>query len=207
MERNIRISDYDYPLPEGRIAKFPLERREQSKLLVCRDGRIAEDRFERIGRFLPEGSMLVFNNTKVIRARLIFHKATGARIEIFCLEPHVPADYERAFAAHGRCRWQCIVGNLKKWKDGPLQIAFGLGRRTYRLEATRTGDGGGIRSSSSSGRAARVRQLLEELGRIPIPPYLCRESEELDNSRYQTVYSRFEGSVAAPTAGCISRRR
>ena len=113
--------------------------------------------------------MLVFNNTKVIRARLIFHKATGARIEIFCLEPHAPADYERAFAAHGRCRWQCIVGNLKKWKDGPLQIAFG--------------------------------QLLEELGRIPIPPYLCRESEELDNSRYQTVYSRFEGSVAAPTAG------
>ena len=143
MERNIRISDYDYPLPEGRIAKFPLERREQSKLLVCRDGRIAEDRFERIGRFLPEGSMFVFNNTKVIRARLIFHKATGARIEIFCLEPHVPADYERAFAAHGRCRWQCIVGNLKKWKDGPLQIAFGLGGRTYRLEATRTGDGGG----------------------------------------------------------------
>lgn len=117
MERNIRISDYDYPLPEGRIAKFPLERREQSKLLVCRDGRIAEDRFERIGRFLPEGSMLVFNNTKVIRARLIFHKATGARIEIFCLEPHAPADYERAFAAHGRCRWQCIVGNLKKWKE------------------------------------------------------------------------------------------
>lgn len=90
MERNIRISDYDYPLPEGRIAKFPLERREQSKLLVCRDGRIAEDHFERIGRFLPEGSMLVFNNTKVIRARLIFHKATGARIEIFCLEPHAP---------------------------------------------------------------------------------------------------------------------
>lgn len=202
MERNIRISDYDYPLPEGRIAKFPLERREQSKLLVCRDGRIAEDRFERIGRFLPEGSMLVFNNTKVIRARLIFHKATGARIEIFCLEPHAPADYERAFAAHGRCRWQCIVGNLKKWKDGPLQIAFGLGGRTYRLEATRTGDGGGHQIVEFVWDAPLAfGQLLEELGRIPIPPYLCRESEELDNSRYQTVYSRFEGSVAAPTAG------
>ncbi|WP_302394954.1 S-adenosylmethionine:tRNA ribosyltransferase-isomerase [Alistipes ihumii] len=202
MERNIRISDYDYPLPEGRIAKFPLERREQSKLLVCRDGRIAEDRFERIGRFLPEGSMLVFNNTKVIRARLIFHKATGARIEIFCLEPHVPADYERAFAAHDRCRWQCIVGNLKKWKDGPLQIAFGLGGRTYRLEATRTGDGGGHQIVEFVWDAPLAfGQLLEELGRIPIPPYLCRESEELDNSRYQTVYSRFEGSVAAPTAG------
>ena len=202
MERNIRISDYDYPLPEGRIAKFPLERREQSKLLVCRDGRIAEDRFERIGRFLPEGSMLVFNNTKVIRARLIFHKATGARIEIFCLEPHAPADYERAFAAHGRCRWQCIVGNLKKWKDGPLQIAFGLGGRTYRLEATRTGDGGGHQIVEFVWDAPLAfGQLLEELGRIPIPPYLCRESEELDNSRYQTVYSKFEGSVAAPTAG------
>lgn len=202
MERNIRISDYDYPLPEGRIAKFPLERREQSKLLVCRDGRIAEDRFERIGRFLPEGSMLVFNNTKVIRARLIFHKATGARIEIFCLEPHVPADYERAFAAHDRCRWQCIVGNLKKWKDGPLQIAFGLGGRTYRLEATRTGDGGGHQIVEFVWDAPLAfGQLLEELGRIPIPPYLCRESEELDNSRYQTVYSKFEGSVAAPTAG------
>lgn len=152
--------------------------------------------------------MLVFNNTKVIRARLIFHKATGARIEIFCLEPHVPADYERAFAAHGRCRWQCIVGNLKKWKDGPLQIAFGLGGRTYRLEATRTGDGGGHQIVEFVWDAPLAfGQLLEELGRIPIPPYLCRESEELDNSRYQTVYSRFEGSVAAPTAGCISRRR
>ena len=202
MERNIRISDYDYPLPEGRIAKFPLERREQSKLLVCRDGRIAEDRFERIGRFLPEGSMLVFNNTKVIRARLIFHKATGARIEIFCLEPHVPADYERAFAAHGRCRWQCIVGNLKKWKDGPLQIAFGLGGRTYRLEATRTGDGGGHQIVEFVWDAPLAfGQLLEELGRIPIPPYLNRESQEIDNTRYQTVYSKFEGSVAAPTAG------
>ena len=202
MERNIRISDYDYPLPEGRIAKFPLERREQSKLLVCRDGRIAEDRFERIGRFLPEGSMLVFNNTKVIRARLIFHKATGARIEIFCLEPHAPADYERAFAAHGRCRWQCIVGNLKKWKDGPLQIAFGLGGRTYRLEATRTGDGGGHQIVEFVWDAPLAfGQLLEELGRIPIPPYLNRESQEIDNTRYQTVYSKFEGSVAAPTAG------
>lgn len=146
--------------------------------------------------------MLVFNNTKVIRARLIFHKATGARIEIFCLEPHVPADYERAFAAHDRCRWQCIVGNLKKWKDGPLQIAFGLGGRTYRLEATRTGDGGGHQIVEFVWDAPLAfGQLLEELGRIPIPPYLCRESEELDNSRYQTVYSRFEGSVAAPTAG------
>ncbi len=202
MKQNICISDYDYPLPEERIAKFPLERREQSKLLLCRDGRVSEDRFFEVGKYLPEGSLLVFNNTKVIRARLVFYKETGARIEIFCLEPHDPADYERAFAAKESSEWSCIVGNLKKWKDGPLHIDFELSACSCRLSAEKV-------SAGEKEQIVRFRwdvdlsfgQLLETLGRIPIPPYLRRESEELDNSRYQTVYSKFEGSVAAPTAG------
>lgn len=202
MERNIKISDYNYPLPEERIAKFPLERRELSKLLLYDQGEISSRHFTEIGDCLPEGSMLVFNNTKVIRARLIFHKSTGARIEIFCLEPHAPADYERAFAAREHAQWQCIVGNLKKWKEEELHIDFDLDGAPCRLSARRV-------PQSGSGQIVEFRwnagltfgQLLETLGRIPIPPYLCRESEELDNTRYQTVYSRFEGSVAAPTAG------
>lgn len=153
-----------------------------------------------MGKYLPEGSLLVFNNTKVIRARLVFYKETGARIEIFCLEPHDPADYERAFAAKESSEWSCIVGNLKKWKDGPLHIDFELSACSCRLSAEKV-------SAGEKEQIVRFRwdvdlsfgQLLETLGRIPIPPYLRRESEELDNSRYQTVYSKFEGSVAAPT--------
>ena len=146
--------------------------------------------------------MLVFNNTKVIRARLIFHKPTGARIEIFCLEPYDPADYERAFAVKGSCKWSCIVGNLKKWKEDDLHIDFEVDGQPRRLTARKAeqGEREQIIEFSWDGDQS-FGQLLETLGRIPIPPYLCRESEELDNSRYQTVYSKFEGSVAAPTAG------
>ena len=202
MERNFDISEFSYPLPEERIAKFPLADRAQSKLLVYEGGRISEDRFSSVADRLPEGSMLVFNNTKVIRARLVFHKTTGARIEIFCLEPHDPADYERAFAARGVARWKCIVGNLKKWKEGELHIDFPSGDSTYRLTARREGDGGKEQIVRFEWDAPlSFGQLLETLGRIPIPPYLCRESEESDNTRYQTVYSKIEGSVAAPTAG------
>ena len=202
MNNELLISDYNYPLPEDRIAKFPLERREMSKLLVYEKGGISESRFARIGEALPAGAMLVFNNTKVIRARLVFYKPTGARIEIFCLEPHDPADYERAFAVKGSCRWSCIVGNLKKWKDDELHIDFEADGRAQRLTARKVGqtDKEQIIEFSWNGDQS-FGQLLETLGRIPIPPYLCRESEELDNSRYQTVYSKFEGSVAAPTAG------
>ena len=202
MNNELLISDYNYPLPEDRIAKFPLERREMSKLLVYEKGGISESRFARIGEALPAGAMLVFNNTKVIRARLVFYKPTGARIEIFCLEPHDPADYERAFAVKGSCRWSCIVGNLKKWKDDELHIDFEAEGRAQRLTARKAGqtDKEQIIEFSWNGDQS-FGQLLEALGRIPIPPYLCRESEELDNSRYQTVYSKFEGSVAAPTAG------
>ncbi len=202
MNDTLRISDYDYQLPEERIAKFPLERREMSKLLVYNKGKIFESRFAHIGEVLPTGSMLVFNNTKVIRARLIFHKFTGARIEIFCLEPYNPADYERAFAVKGSCYWKCMVGNLKKWKEDDLYVDFEVDGRTQRLTARKAEERDKqqiIYFSWTSGQS--FGQLLETLGRIPIPPYLCRESEEIDNSRYQTVYSKFEGSVAAPTAG------
>ena len=202
MERHIDINRFDYALPEERIAKFPLAERSASKLLIYRGGEIAERHFADIGDVLPEGELLVFNNTKVIRARIIMHKPSGARIEVFCLEPHDPADYERAFAVKGRCVWSCIVGNRKKWKEGYVEINFERDGHAEYLRAW---------IEEERGRECTVRfewsadvtfgQLLELLGRIPIPPYLNRESEEIDNTRYQTVYSKFEGSVAAPTAG------
>ena len=196
MERHIDINRFDYALPEERIAKFPLAERSASKLLIYRGGEIAERHFADIGDVLPEGELLVFNNTKVIRARIIMHKPSGARIEVFCLEPHDPADYERAFAVKGRCVWSCIVGNRKKWKEGYVEINFERDGCAEYLRAW---------IEEERGRECTVRfewsadvtfgQLLELLGRIPIPPYLNRESEEIDNTRYQTVYSKFEGSV------------
>ncbi|WP_295935710.1 S-adenosylmethionine:tRNA ribosyltransferase-isomerase [uncultured Alistipes sp.] len=202
MERHIDINLYDYDLPDVRIAKFPLAERSVSKLLVYKSGNISEMHFADIAGVLPEGQLLVFNNTKVIRARIIMHKPTGARIEVFCLEPHDPADYERAFAVTGSCEWSCIVGNLKKWKEGYVEINFEYNGRSEYLRAW---------LAENHGREHIVRfewsapltfgQLLEHLGKIPIPPYLNRESEEIDYTRYQTVYSKFEGSVAAPTAG------
>ena len=196
----IRISDYDYDLPEVRIAKFPLGERDASRLLISQAGQLSEARFRDIGDVLSAGSLLVFNDTRVIRARLIMHKPSGARVEVFCLEPHAPADYERAFAVTGACEWKCIVGNSKKWKDGALEIPFEYNGIEYKLLAFR---------ASAQEQIVRFEwdapltfgQLLEHLGHIPIPPYLGRDSEEVDNSRYQTVYSRIEGSVAAPTAG------
>lgn len=202
MERYIDINDFDYPLPDERIAKFPLERRSDSKLMVYRNGSISESRFAHLAEELPAESLLVFNNTKVIRARVIMHKPSGARIEVFCLEPHQPADYERAFAVKDECEWSCIVGNLKKWKDGFVEINFDYEGEPCQLRAE-------IRERGEREHIVRFEwdvdltfgQLLEHLGRIPIPPYLNRESEEIDLTRYQTVYSKFEGSVAAPTAG------
>ena len=202
MERFIDINDFDYPLPDERIAKFPLERRSDSKLMVYRNGDIRESRFACLAEELPAGSLLVFNNTKVIRARVIMHKPSGARIEVFCLEPHQPADYERAFAVKRECEWSCIVGNLKKWKEGFVEINFDYEGEECQLRAE-------IKERGDREHIVRFEwdvdltfgQLLEHLGRIPIPPYLNRESEEIDLTRYQTVYSKFEGSVAAPTAG------
>ncbi len=202
MSRLIDMNHYNYPLPEERIAKYPLANRSDSKLLHYKAGEIAERRFMDLGRLLPEGAMLVFNNTKVIRARIIMHKASGARIEIFCLEPTSPADYERAFAVRGECEWSCIVGNLKRWKEGAVSISFEHEGAEYRLEAEliERGEHEHIVRFNWDTKYT-FGEMLEILGRIPIPPYLCRESEEIDLSRYQTVYSKFEGSVAAPTAG------
>ena len=202
MQRHIDINDFDYPLPDERIAKFPLERRSDSKLLVYRGGEIKQSHFRSLADELPAGSMLVFNNTRVIRARLIMHKPSGARIEVFCLEPHSPSDYERAFAIRQECEWSCIVGGVKKWKEGHIAINFDYEGRPSALRAT-------LVERGTREHIVRFEwdveltfgQLLEYLGRIPIPPYLNRDSEEIDLTRYQTVYSKFEGSVAAPTAG------
>lgn len=202
MERHIDINDYNYNLPDERIAKFPLDERTSSKLLVYDNGTISESHFRSVADFLPEGAMLVFNNTRVVRARIVMHKASGARIEVFCLEPHSPADYERAFQQRGQSEWSCIVGNLKKWKEGEVGIDFDYRGESHTLRAE-------IVERGTREHIVRLRwsadctfgELLEELGRIPIPPYLNRESEEIDNTRYQTVYARYEGSVAAPTAG------
>lgn len=300
----MNISDFDYPLSDERIAKFPVAERDSSKLLVWRDGEISETIFSNIGSVIPPGSLLVFNNTRVVRARLVMHKPVtgaggnaalaagagmktdiatgdtkaldaettseiakgdaeiasriakgdaeipkrgvnsvrGARIEILCLEPHDPADYERAFAARGRCEWSCMVGGLKKWKEGHLEILFTHNGKEHKLLAwrklpttlagTRTVPEAGAvgekilpvvkadeqqeqtgnRNLSPNKPGEQIVRfewdadltfgnLLELLGRMPIPPYLDRDSEAIDNTRYQTVYSRFEGSVAAPTAG------
>lgn len=198
----ISINDYDYPLTDERIAKFPLEERDSSKLLVYRGGEISERRFCDIGEELPAGSLLVFNNTKVVRARLVMHKPSGARVEVFCLEPHTPADYEHAFSVKGECEWSCIVGNLKKWKEGAVEIPFSHEGTDYTLRAYIAERGTREHIVRFEWQAPMTfGELLEYLGRIPIPPYLNRESEDIDNTRYQTVYSRFEGSVAAPTAG------
>lgn len=188
----INISNFTYELPEERIAKFPLEFRDRSKLLIY-NGKIEQDVFYNIHNHIEPNRLIVVNNTKVVRARLIFLKETGARIEIFCLEPHAPADYERAFSVKGSCSWHCIIGNAKRFKED-LCIDFG----NTKLIAKR-GDGDLVYFKWNGDLS--FGQLLESLGRVPIPPYLRRESEELDNDRYQTTYAYFEGSVAAPTAG------
>lgn len=201
-ERHIDINDFDYDLPNERIAKFPLAERSESKLLVYDNGSISESRFRNVADHLPAGAMLVFNNTRVVRARMVMHKPSGARIEVFCLEPYRPADYERAFAMRGESEWSCVVGNLKKWKEGEVTINFEYEGVQHRLSAE-------IVERGTREHIVRFRwsvdlsfgELLELLGRIPIPPYLNRDSEEIDNSRYQTVYAKYEGSVAAPTAG------
>lgn len=202
--QEIKIDEFNYELPDHRIAKFPVENRAESKLLVrTADGTISHTVFNRIGERLPEGTMLVFNNTRVVRARVIMHKPTGARVEVLCLEPCEPADYERAFAARGECKWHCIVGGLKKWKEGPVQSPFKDGEQEYLLQAWREEQTDGSEQIVRFAWDAPMTfgQMLELLGRLPIPPYLNRDTQEVDYTRYQTVYSKFEGSVAAPTAG------
>ena len=201
--KHIHISDYDYPLPDKRIAKYPLAERDASKLLVYRNGTVSEDVFRQLPDYLEPGSLMVFNNTKVIQARLHFHKATGALIEVFCLEPHQPHDYAQAFAQTGSCSWLCMVGNLKKWKEGPLARTLQVGNRTVTLTAERVAP----RGTSYEVRFAwdapdlSFAEVLDAIGELPIPPYLNRPTEASDLTTYQTVYSKIKGSVAAPTAG------
>ena len=201
--QQIRIEDFDYPLPDERIAKFPLAKRDESKLLLYRQGAVGETQFKHITRFLPAGSLIVFNNTRVIQARLLFRKPTGARIEVFCLEPVEPHDYALVFQQTERCRWMCLVGNLKKWKEGTLSREVLVGGETVLLKAERLqscGDSHLIEFTWDH-PTCTFADLLDAAGVLPIPPYLNRETEASDLQTYQTVYSKVKGSVAAPTAG------
>ncbi|GET28133.1 S-adenosylmethionine:tRNA ribosyltransferase-isomerase [Prolixibacter sp. SD074] len=201
--QNISVQEFTYELPDERIAKYPLAERDQSQLLIWNQGEISDDTFHNLPAHLPENSLLIFNNTRVIRARLNFRKQTGARIEIFCLEPTTPADYALSFTQTERCRWKCIVGNLKKWKGEILEQTLELDNQPVKFRAERVGAAGNAQAIEFSwdNPAFTFSELLEATGNIPIPPYLHRESEESDLTRYQTVYSRIKGSVAAPTAG------
>ena len=198
----LSISDYNYPLPEERIAKYPLPERDHSKLLIYKDGEVREDRFFRVGDYIPAHSLLVYNNTRVIQARLVFHKPSGARIEIFCLEPLAPHDYQLSLSSTEGCTWKCMIGNAKKFRDTsidmPLQVAGG----NVVLRATKgeqMGNTFAVTFSWDGGLS--FAEILDAVGELPIPPYLNRPTEERDKTTYQTVYSRIKGSVAAPTAG------
>jgi len=204
--QSIRIEDFAYSLPDERIAKFPVEPRDTSKLLLYQKGILGETRFGNLPNFLEPNSLLVYNNTKVIHARLFFFKETGARIEIFCLEPLSPADYTQNFQSTESCEWLCLVGNLKKWKQEPLHRELQIKDCKIRFTAERIGSedkAQRIRFSwkSTEGPSLNFGDLLEETGQLPIPPYLNRETQASDETTYQTVFSRIEGSVAAPTAG------
>ena len=201
--KHIKISEFNYPLPDERIAKFPLANRDESKLLVYRQGEVSEDRFTSLPDYLEPGEMMVFNNTKVIQARQHFRKETGALIEVFCLEPIAPNDYVLSFQQTKKCSWLCMVGNLKKWKEGTLKREVEVKGKTITLSATR----GECRGTSHwidfewDDDSLTFADVLEAVGELPIPPYLNRETQESDKQTYQTVYSKIKGSVAAPTAG------
>lgn len=200
--RNIEISEYDYVLPDERIAKYPLNKRDSSKLLIYNKGGIDKDVFSNIFEYIPSGSLMVFNNTKVIQARLRFSKSTGAQIEIFCLEPNIPNDYVLVFQQTESCVWQCLVGNSAKWKSGVLSQIINLSGREITLQAERIGTFGSVSFVRFTwGGDVTFGELLECAGELPIPPYLNRKTEENDKKTYQTVYSKIKGSVAAPTAG------
>jgi len=218
--KHIRISDYNYPLPDERIAKFPMARRDQSKLLVYNHGQVSEDVFYNLPEHLPQGALMVFNNTKVIQARLHFRKESGALIEVFLLEPALPTDYEQMFQTTSHCSWYCLVGNLKKWKEGSLTRTLTIGQSTLNITATR----GPVHGTShridftweltpnaehptpntqhlTPNTQISFAEILDAMGELPIPPYLNRATQESDKTTYQTVYSKIKGSVAAPTAG------
>jgi S-adenosylmethionine:tRNA ribosyltransferase-isomerase len=200
--KDIHISEYNYELPDERIAKFPKAERDHSKLLVYNKGEVEEDIFYNLPSYLPQGALMVYNNTKVIQARLHFRKETGALIEIFLLEPAEPADYEQMFQQTRRCSWLCLVGNQKKWKEGTLTRAIDVKGTSVEVKATRRGEHGTSQwiDFEWSGEVS-FAEILDVMGELPIPPYLNRETQESDKTTYQTVYSKIKGSVAAPTAG------
>ncbi len=201
---NINIDDYRYNLPDDSIAKFPLNQRDASKLLIFRDKEISENIFKNLAGFLPENSFLVMNDTKVVQARLIFAKETGAAIEIFCLEPVSPTtEIQLAFQQKSEAVWKCLVGNARRWKDGKVFLKFKKEGIEYSITAEKL---------EKSGETCLIKfiwqpeeltfsEILEMAGKVPLPPYLNREAVASDKSDYQTVYARFDGSVAAPTAG------
>ena len=201
----IRIEEFDYNLPDERIAKYPLEKRDASKLLMYREGKVSEYQFSTLPQLLPEDSIMVFNDTKVVPARLHFQRESGAHIEIFCLEPGSPEEYVSMFAVTDSCRWKCIVGNVKRWKNDTLSLynpgnAREISEMDLRADLVeRCGETSIVEVKWSNG--ASFSKVLEVCGSVPIPPYLNRETEDVDLERYQTLYARYRGSVAAPTAG------
>lgn len=198
----IAISDYSYELPDERIAKYPLAERDQSKLLVWKNGNIEDSSFGNLPKFLPTNSLLIFNNTKVIRARLHFQKGTGAKIEIFCLDPHDPLDYQIAFQSTQSCVWKCMIGNQKKWKGELLRKTIRIENTEFELCAEQFDcENKNLIRFSWNNTNFEFSKIIEAAGSLPIPPYLNRETEQSDLERYQTVYSKIKGSVAAPTAG------
>ena len=199
--KNLSIDEYDYPLPEERIAKYPLAERDASKLLVLKDNQLQASQFRHIGEFLPPKALLVFNETKVIRARLQFQKETGSHIEIFCLEPE--QDYQIAFSSASPVRWKCLVGNSKRWREGLLQMKLNVQGQEVVLSAERVEKNDQYSEIEFSWMPAKLSfaSILEVAGEIPLPPYLNRDAEPEDRDRYQTVFARYDGSVAAPTAG------
>lgn len=215
--KHIKISDYNYDLPDERIAKFPIAQRDHSKLLFYKHGEVSDDVFHHLPTYLPQGALMIFNNTKVIQARLHFRKETGALIEVFLMEPAEPTDYELMFQTTGHCSWLCMIGNLKKWKEGSLKRDFEIKGHKLTLSATmRRGDALGSEAQKMVAKGGGTNywvdfdwdndkvsfaEILEAVGELPIPPYLNRKTEESDKTTYQTVYSKVKGSVAAPTAG------
>ncbi|MDD3078573.1 MAG: S-adenosylmethionine:tRNA ribosyltransferase-isomerase [Paludibacter sp.] len=199
----IYIDEFDYPLPDERIAKYPVSPRDSSKLLVYQDNEITESKFRNIAGFLPENALLVYNNTRVIQARLLFRKKTGASIEVFCLEPLTPADYAQSLGTNTECIWKCMVGNLKKWKEEILSKEIVIKGKLLIFSAELLKTNGNTHEILFRWNNPEIHfaDILENAGELPIPPYLHRKTEESDLTTYQTVYSKIKGSVAAPTAG------
>ena len=201
--KHIQIKDFDYPLPDERIAKFPVAERDHSKLLVYRHGEVSDDMFYNLSTYVPKNTLMVFNNTRVIRARLHFTKTTGALIEVFLLEPACPADYEQMFHTTEQCSWYCLVGNLKKWKTGKLETKINVNGIEINFAAERLGEHGTSHEVRFTWDNPDISfaEIIDKAGELPIPPYLNRDTQESDLTTYQTVYSKIKGSVAAPTAG------